>query len=116
GAMRVKAWVGGGAPVPREVMQAVWGHFDSLGPEQMLAAFKEAVVEYLAVEASTPDAAGLQEVDGFAGRRPMYGYQVSRVWELACHSWDAYVARDRFARLDPAAVSILSMNLDQMFL
>jgi uncharacterized protein (TIGR03083 family) len=116
GAARIKGWVGGGTPMSREKMQEVWGYFDSRRPEQMLGAYREAVAEYLAVESQTPDEAGLQEVDGFAGKRPLYAYQVSRVWELACHSWDVYVARDRAARLDADAVSILAGRLDQMFL
>jgi uncharacterized protein (TIGR03083 family) len=111
GALRLKAWVGDGAPVTREVMQEVWGHFDSLKPDQMLASYAAARDEYLDAESSTADEAGLQEVDGFAGRRPMYAYQVGRVWELACHSWDVYVARDLQARLDPDAVALLAANL-----
>jgi uncharacterized protein (TIGR03083 family) len=111
GGMRLKAWVGGGQPVARETMQQVWGYFDSLGPEQMYQAFADGMREYLEAEANTPDAAGLQEVDGFAGKRPLYAYQISRTWELACHSWDVYVARHRGARLHPDAVSLLAANL-----
>lgn len=111
GGLRVQAWVGGGPAVSREVMQQIWAHFDALEPSQMYASFSAAVRDYLAVEASTPDAAGLQEVDGFAGKRPLYAYQLGRTWELACHSWDVYVSRDRGARLDPAAVAVLADNL-----
>jgi len=98
GRLRLEAWVKGGWPVTREVMQEVWGFFDSVRPEQMLAAYSSAVDGYLAAEAETPDAAGQQEVEGFVGRRPLHAYQLLRVWELACHSWDVYVARDRGAR------------------
>jgi uncharacterized protein (TIGR03083 family) len=115
GKLRLEQWAKGGPPVTREVMQEVWGFFDSLGPEQMLAAYSAAASEYVAAEAETPDAAGQQEVDGFAGRRPLHAYQLLRVWELACHSWDVYVARDTGARLDPAAVSMLARSLDQVF-
>jgi len=114
GGLRVKAWVGGGPAVTRETMQQIWGHFDSLDPSQMFASFSPAVRDYLAVEASTPDQAGLQEVEGFAGKRPLYAYQLSRVWELACHSWDVYVSRDRNAQLDPAAVGLLASMLHFM--
>ena len=114
GGLRLSAWVGGGQPVSRETMQQIWGHFDSLQPDQMLSAYSQAVGEYLATESRTPDEAGLQEVEGFAGRRPLYAYQLGRAWELACHSWDVYVARDRSARLDPAAVSLLAANLHFM--
>jgi uncharacterized protein (TIGR03083 family) len=107
GSMRVNAWVNCGPPASREVMQGVWGLFDSQRPDQVLATFSEAASEYLATEAATPDAAGLQEVDGFAGRRPLAAYQLARVWELACHTWDVYVARDRAARLDRDAVDLL---------
>jgi uncharacterized protein (TIGR03083 family) len=108
GGLRLAAWLGNGPAVTRETMQQIWGHFDSLGPTQMFSAYAEAVREYLSVEGSTPDQAGLQEVDGFAGRRPLSAYQLARTWELACHSWDVYVARDRSARLAPEAVSLLA--------
>jgi uncharacterized protein (TIGR03083 family) len=111
GRMRLEAWASGGPPATREVMQSVWGLFDSLRPEQMLGVYSEAVQEYLAAEAATPDAAGLQDVEGYAGKRPMYAYQLGRVWELACHSWDVYVARDPKARFHPEAVSLLAPRL-----
>jgi uncharacterized protein (TIGR03083 family) len=111
GGLRVQAWVGNAPAVTRETMQEIWGHFDALEPSQMYASFASAVRDYLAVEAATPDAAGLQEVDGFAGKRPLYAYQLSRTWELACHSWDVYVARDRLGVLDPAAVDLLGAHL-----
>jgi len=111
GRMRLEQWVNGAPPATREVMQGVWGHFDSLRPEQMLSAYQEAAAEYLAAEAATPDAAGLQEVDGFAGKRPIHAYQLGRVWELACHSWDVYVTRDARARFHPDAVALLAPRL-----
>jgi hypothetical protein len=46
-AMRVNAWVNGGPPVSREVMQGVWGLFDSLTPGQMFNALSEAASEYV---------------------------------------------------------------------
>src|SRR5205807_576947 len=70
GGLRIQAWVGGGPQVSRETMQQVWGYFDSLGPTQMYAAFADAVSDYLKVESSTPDDAGLTEVDGFTAKRP----------------------------------------------
>ncbi len=111
GGLRVQAWVGGGPAVTRETMQQIWGHFDALEPSHMYASFSSAVSDYLAVERATPDAAGLQEVDGFAGKRPLYAYQLARTWELACHSWDVYVAHDRSAVLDAVAVELLGANL-----
>jgi uncharacterized protein (TIGR03083 family) len=111
GRMRLESWVKGAAPASREVMQGVWGLFDSLQPDQMLAAYADAAKEYIDAEEATPDDAGLQEVEGFAGKRPMYAYQLGRVWELALHSWDVYVARDWKARLDPEAVAVLGPRL-----
>lgn len=96
-------------------MQGIWAHFDGLQPEPMLAAYAEAVNDYLATEAATPDSKGLQEVEGFAGKRSLAAYQTMRVWELACHSWDVYVTRDPQARLHPQAVVILAPNLHQTF-
>jgi hypothetical protein len=80
----------------------------------MYASYADGVKQYLATEARTPDEAGMQEVEGFAGRRPLYAYQLGRTWELACHSWDIYVSRDRAARLDPSAVALLAANLQFM--
>jgi uncharacterized protein (TIGR03083 family) len=114
GGLRIAAWVGGGPAVTRESMQQIWGHFDALRPEQMYASYSQAVQEYLAVESNTPDDAGLQEVEGFAGRRPLWAYQLGRAWELALHCWDVYVARDRTARLNPDGVSLLAANLQLM--
>jgi uncharacterized protein (TIGR03083 family) len=110
GGMRLRAWVSDGPAVSRDVMQQVWGFFDGLQPEDMLSAYRDAATEYLAIEAETPDNAGLKEVEGFAGRRPLSAYQLARTWELACHSWDVYVSRDRNARLDPAAVELLAAD------
>jgi uncharacterized protein (TIGR03083 family) len=111
GRMRLQAWTDHREPVSREEMQTVWSHFDSLRPNQMLAAYTEAAGEYLAEVAALPDDVGAREVDGFAGRRPLYGYQLSRLWELVCHAWDVYVARDRQARLAPDAVALLATLL-----
>lgn len=111
GRMRLESWVQGAPPATREIMQGVWGLFDSLGPEQMLSAYLAAVEEYLAAEAATSDDAGLQEVEGFAGKRPMYAYQLGRVWELACHGWDVQVARNPQARFHPDAVALLAPRL-----
>ncbi|MBV9544664.1 MAG: maleylpyruvate isomerase family mycothiol-dependent enzyme [Chloroflexi bacterium] len=110
GGQRLKAWLGRGPQVSREAMQAVWGHFDSLQPGQMLQAYRDAVAEYLDVERSAPDDAGGNEVEGYAGRRPLWAYQMGRLWELTCHTWDVYVARDRSARLAPEAVRVMAAN------
>ena len=114
GGLRLRAWLGKGEPVARETMQQIWGFFDALQPSEMFAAYSDAVREYLEVETTTPDEAGTQEVEGFAGKRPLHVYQLARTWELACHSWDVYVARDRSALLDPAAVALLSAGLHQI--
>jgi uncharacterized protein (TIGR03083 family) len=111
GRMRLDMWVNDGPPVGREQMQAVWAVFDALEPEQMLAEFSDAAREYVRLVASLPDAAGDKEVEGFAGKRPVSGYQIMRLWELTCHSWDMYVARDPGARLAPEAVAVLAGNL-----
>jgi uncharacterized protein (TIGR03083 family) len=111
GRMRLQAWAGSGPPVTREMMQSVWGLFDSLGPEQMLAAYSDAVQEYLASENATPDEIGVHEVDGVLGKRPMYAYKLGQVWELTCHSWDVQVARDPRARFQPEALALLAPRL-----
>jgi len=111
GRMRLEAWTDRRPPVSREEMQAVWGFFDSLRPHQMLEAYSEAAQEYMVEIETLPDEVGTREVDGFAGKRPLFGYQLSRLWELAHHTWDVYVARDRQARLPADAVAILATLL-----
>jgi uncharacterized protein (TIGR03083 family) len=114
GKMRLQHWADDGPPVGREQMQQVWGLFDSLKPEQMLDAFSQSAQEYTAYTATLPADVGLKEVEGFAGKRPLYAYQVMRLWELTCHSWDMYVARDTRARLAPQAVAVLAGNLQYL--
>jgi uncharacterized protein (TIGR03083 family) len=116
GGMRLNAWAHGGPPAGREQMQQVWGFFDSLRPDQMLDAYLQAADEYQQIEGKTPDSAGDQEIEGFAGKRPLYAYQAGRLWELALHAWDVYVARKRDARLDAATVAVLAGLLQYMSL
>ncbi|MFI5266294.1 MAG: maleylpyruvate isomerase family mycothiol-dependent enzyme [Chloroflexota bacterium] len=108
GKLRLDAWVNGAPALTREATQAVWDLFDSLGSQTMLHEYLKAVGEYLTAERSIPDEAGLTEVDGFKGKQPLYVYQVARLWEMTCHSWDVYVARDRSAQFCPEAVTVLA--------
>jgi len=112
GKLRLDAWCNGAPPVAREAMQEVWGLFDSLGPNDMLHEYLKASGEYLAAEHSLPDDAGLTEVEGFVGKRPLYVYQLGRLWELTAHAWDVYVARDCHAQLPANAVELLAARLD----
>ncbi len=114
GKFRLDAWVNGGPPASREMMMEVWGLFDSLSPKEMLSEYLKAVGEYLAAVRSIPDDAGLTEVEGFRGKQPLYVYEMMRLWELALHAWDVYVARDRNARVGEASVALLSANLQNM--
>jgi len=111
GRMRLEAWQEQRPPVAREDMQAVWAFFDALGPDAMRDAYREAAAEYLGAIDALPDEVGSKEVEGFAGKRPLYGYQIGRLWELSLHAWDVYVARDRQARLDPDAATLLASHL-----
>jgi uncharacterized protein (TIGR03083 family) len=117
GALRLRAWVGGGPPVT-DVMQGVWGFFDGLAPGDMLGAYLEASAEYLTAEVETPDSAGEKEVEGFAGRRPLFAYQLGRVWELSLHAWElslhVYVSRDRSARVSSAAVALIEARDEEL--
>jgi uncharacterized protein (TIGR03083 family) len=111
GKLRLDAWVNGAPPLTREATQAVWDLFDSLGPDTMLHEYLKAVGEYLAAERSIPDEAGLTEVEGFKDKQPLYVYQLARLWEMTCHTWDIYVARDHTTQLCPGAVDILAPRL-----
>ena len=93
-------------------MQAIWARFDALDATTMLEPYVAAATEYVGYMTGLPDAFGLQEVDGFAGHRPVAAYQLARLWELACHSWDIYVAADAQARLAADAVAVLAPRLD----
>jgi uncharacterized protein (TIGR03083 family) len=105
---RLDAWVNGAPAMTRDDQLAIWAKFDALEPSQMLSEYLKAVGEYLVAVRSIDDEAGLREVEGFAGKRPLYVYQLARLWELVSHGWDVYVARDRNARFSAEAVGVLA--------
>ena len=112
---RLDGWVNGAAAMTRDDMLAIWAKFDALSPDQMLGEYLKAAGEYLAAIRSIDDQAGAQEVEGFAGKRPLYVYQLARLWELTSHSWDVYVARDRHATFAAEAVRVLAPMLHTLF-
>ncbi len=113
--MRLNHWVNSGPEVSREQMEAVWELFDSLRPADVGSEFQKATGEYLVALRALPDEAGLLEVDGFRGVRPLWVYQLGRLHELAVHSWDIFIARDRTARLPAAAVELFAGQLHNLF-
>jgi len=105
---RIDAWINGAKPISRDDQLALWAKLDALAPEDMLGEYLHAVGEYIVAMRSVEDEKGAQEVEGFAGKRPLYMYQLARLWELVSHGWDVYVARDHEARLSPEAVDVLA--------
>ena len=114
GTARLNTWVNGAPAMPREDMLALWAKFDSLTPDNMMHEYLSAVGEYLAAESSIADDAGAQEVEGFGGKRPIWTYQLGRLWELALHAWDVYVTRDKNARVGKDAIDLLAPRMTYM--
>ena len=100
-------WFDGGPPVSQEQRQRIWAHFDALAPEQMHGEFRAALQDYFARLDALPSDAGLQEVETFLGTRPVQDMLTVRLHEVALHTWDVLVARDRSARIPADAVELL---------
>ncbi len=92
-------WFDRGPAMGSEQMQAIWAKFNSLLPDQMLEEFQAATTDYFARLEALPAEAGLQEVAGFLGKVPAEDMLALRLQEVALHTWDVLVARDRAARI-----------------
>ena len=114
GKSRLESWVNGAPAMPREEMLALWAKFDSLTPDNMMHEYMSAVGEYLAAESSIADEEGAKEVEGFGGKRPIWAYQLGRLWELALHSWDVMVTRDKNAKIAQGAVDLIAPRMNYM--
>ncbi|MHB8619101.1 MAG: maleylpyruvate isomerase N-terminal domain-containing protein, partial [Chloroflexota bacterium] len=88
-------WFEGSPPMTQEQMKAVWDKFNALGPSDMLPEFRQAKSTYLARVEALPPEAGLKEVNSPFGKVAAATMLAVRLHEVALHSWDVYVARDR---------------------
>jgi len=100
-------WFDGAPPVSQEQRQRIWAHFDALAPEQMHGELRAALRDYYARLDALPSNAGLTEVETFLGTRPVQDMLTMRLHEVALHTWDVLVARDRAARIPADAVDLL---------
>ena len=100
-------WFEDGPPMAQEQMQAVWNKFDTLAPSAMLPEFRQAKADYLERIGTLPADAGQKEVDSFLGKAKTETMLALRLHEVALHSWDVYIARDRRATLPADAVTHL---------
>jgi uncharacterized protein (TIGR03083 family) len=95
-----------------EQRKAIWAHFDSLDPDEMLPAFRKANDEYFELIDSLSSEELSRFIPWLIGSVPVATALAFRLNEQALHSWDIRWARDRRAALSPtAAPDLLDLNL-----
>ena len=100
-------WFEGSPPMAQEQMQAVWDKFNALEASAMLPEFRKAKADYLVRIGALPGEAGQKEIESFLGKAKAETMLALRLHEVALHSWDIYVARDRRATLPADVVNQL---------
>lgn len=104
--LTMREYVDAGEPVTQEIRQGIWGHFDSLAPEPLHAAFRDRNQRYLDYAAQLSPEQQQRRVKMFAGELPPANYAQFRLQEVTLHSWDLRVALDPTARLLPRSVRV----------
>jgi hypothetical protein len=95
----VRSGLEGTPPQTQEERQQVWGHFDSLAPEQLYREFQQANRDVLTYLDQLPANQRERRIPSFLGEVPVAVLLRARLAELSLHSWDARVALDPTARL-----------------
>jgi uncharacterized protein (TIGR03083 family) len=112
----IKSAVTGGEPMTDEQRKAIWAHFDSLQPHEVLPAFRKNNDDYYKLLDSFGDAELGRTIPWFIGPAPMAVVLASRLNEQALHQWDVRWARDKRAKLTPEAVpTLIELNLMPQF-
>jgi uncharacterized protein (TIGR03083 family) len=108
----LEAGLRGAAPMTDEQRRAIWDHFDSLGPTEVLPEFKRTNEAYHTLVDSLSDQELGQAVPWIFGQTPVAMVIASRLNEQVLHEWDIRWAQDRGATLNSDAVpALLEVNL-----
>jgi uncharacterized protein (TIGR03083 family) len=108
----LEAGLRGAEPMTDEQRRAVWGYFDGLQPDEMLPAFRQANADFFQLLDSLTDDELRRTVFWIGGEVPVATVFGGRLSEQTLHAWDIRWARDKEARLSPAAVpDVLEYNL-----
>jgi uncharacterized protein (TIGR03083 family) len=95
----VRSGLEGTPPQTQEERQQVWGHFDSLAPDQLYREFQQANTDALTYLDQLPEDQRERRIPSFLGEVPLAVLTRARLAEMSLHSWDARVAVDPTARL-----------------
>jgi uncharacterized protein (TIGR03083 family) len=95
----VRSGLEGTPPQTQEERQQVWGHFDSLAPEQLYREFQQANTDALTYLDQLPADQRERRIPSFLGEVPAAVLLRARLAEISLHSWDVRVALDPTARL-----------------
>jgi uncharacterized protein (TIGR03083 family) len=108
---RFETGLRGAPPMTDEQRKAIWDHYDSLKPDEMLKAFRDGNDEYFELVDSLGDDELGRTVEWFFGPIPVATALTLRLNEQALHAWDIHSARDKQATISPAAVPDLLENV-----
>jgi uncharacterized protein (TIGR03083 family) len=84
--------------------KAIWGYFDSLQPDQVLAPFIKNNDSFIAFVEGLSEAELGRSIPWLSGTAPIAQVLATRLGEQALHTWDIRWARDRDVRLAPETV------------
>jgi uncharacterized protein (TIGR03083 family) len=108
----LEAGLRGAPPMTDEQRRAIWDHFDSLGPTEVLPEFRRTNDAYHTLVDSLSDQELGQAVPWIFGQTPVAMVIASRLNEQVLHEWDIRWAQDRAATLDKDAVpALLEVNV-----
>ena len=108
----LEAGLRGAAPMTDEQRKAIWAHWDSLGPKEILPEFRRSNDDYFTLTDSLTDDELSRTIPWFTGSSPVATVLAGRLNEQVLHAWDVAWARDKQATLSPEAVpELLELNL-----
>jgi uncharacterized protein (TIGR03083 family) len=98
-AAALRSGLRGAPPMTDEERKAIWAHFDSLQPGQVLAEYRRTNGAYIELVDWLTEAELGQKIPWFLGDTPLAGVLAARLNEQTLHSWDIRSVRDPSATL-----------------
>ena len=103
----------GAPPMNDEQRKAIWAHFDSLKPNEVLPEFRQGNEEFYRLADSLTDDELGRSVPWIFGPAPVATVLGGRLNEQVLHAWDIRWARDKGATLSPETLpDLLEVNLN----
>lgn len=111
----LEAALDGKEALSNEGRQAIWDHFNALGPQDVYREARDRLDKLFAYLDALPAEKHNAIVPTFAGELPLPRALLTRLNEMALHSWDLYAKKDPKAKLDAASAELLlDMVIDRL--